>query len=322
MDFDVERFKPVSPCLLCGAEQVSLLSERSRNGGKLRTVICMNCGLVWSDPFPHNPRQFYQDQYRLAYKQTYQPKAKHIVRAGGVALTRHQKIKSLLAERQQVLDVGAGGGEFAYLLKALGHDVYGIEPNQGYAEYAKAQYALNLQQGFIQDADFAGQQFDLITIWHVLEHTENPLQVLNKLASLLRADGTLIVEVPNIEATCQAPSSTFHEAHLFNFNLASLSKMAEKAGLLVDRHLFSADGGNLTLFLHQSAAEKVENGAIPGNAERIAAICKAHTTLRHYLTVKPYLRFLRKMARSWSEQQQVQGVASQDLLDQLYRHLL
>lgn len=312
-----------TPCNLCGGHHVAVLSNRSRSGGSLRTVICKDCGLVWSDPFPHNPRQFYEEDYRLAYKNTYAPKAKHILRAGRVALTRHQKIKQLLSTPQTMLDVGTGGGEFAYLMKSLGHDLHGIEPNKGYGEYSVAQYGLNLQFGFIQDGRFEESSFDLITIWHVLEHTEDPFFVLNKLRSLLKADGTLVVEVPNIEATCQSPISTFHEAHLFNFNLTTLSKMGEKAGLIADSHLFSEDGGNVTLFFKKAPSMPSSNHwAVAGNAEHISHIVKNHTNLSHYTGAAPYLRFLRRMSRSIFEKNAVKGFENnKSLLDQLYRGL-
>jgi 2-polyprenyl-3-methyl-5-hydroxy-6-metoxy-1,4-benzoquinol methylase len=297
---------------------------RSRSGAELRSVICKDCGLVWSDPFPHDPRQFYEEDYRLEYKNTYAPKAKHILRAGRVAVTRHEKIKHLLHKPQTMLDVGTGGGEFAYLIKSLGHDLHGIEPNKGYGQYSATQYDLNLQFGFIQDAQFAENSFDVITIWHVLEHTEDPFFVLGKLRSLLKPDGVLVVEVPNIEATCQSPSSTFHEAHLYNFNLATLRRMGEKAGLFEDRHLFSEDGGNVTLFFKkaESAVDQSGNWEIPENAERITAIVRGHTNLRHYMRAAPYLRFVKCMTRSLFENRDVKGFENnKSLLDQLYRGL-
>ncbi|OAH99118.1 methyltransferase type 11 [Methylomonas methanica] len=297
---------------------------RSRSGAELRTVICKDCGLVWSDPFPHDPRQFYEEDYRLEYKNTYAPKAKHILRAGRVAVTRHEKIKHLLDKPKTMLDVGTGGGEFAYLIKTLGHDLHGIEPNKGYGQYSAAQYDLNLQFGFIQDAQFEESSFDLITIWHVLEHTEDPFFVLGKLRSLLKPDGVLVVEVPNIEATCQSPSSTFHEAHLYNFNQATLRRMGEKAGLLEDRHLFSEDGGNVTMFFKkaESVADQASNWGLPENAERISAIVRGHTNLRHYMRAAPYLRFIKRMTRSLLENRDVKGFENnKSLLDRLYRGL-
>ena len=313
-----------SLCPLCDSQNIEQLSNSNREGGPLRTVICIDCGLVWSDPFPHDPRTFYENEYRLAYKSSYQPKAKHVYRAGQVALTRHQKIQSLISSPQILLDVGVGGGEFAYLMKSLGHDVSGIEPNLGYANYAKSQYDLSLQIGFLQDAQFAENSFDVITIWHVLEHTEDPLQVLSKLGSWLKPNGTLVVEVPNIEAVCQSPKSTFHDAHLFNFNLASLSKMAERAGLSTKQHLLSADGGNLTVFFNKAnSAAEAADWHVPGNAETIKQIVLKHTNFRHYISLTPYCRTIGRLFRNIDEFKATRHSKDhKSLLDTLYSKVL
>lgn len=80
------------PCNLCGGVHVSVLSHSSRSGAPLRTVVCRECGLGWSDPPPHATRKFYEQDYRLAYKRTYEPRAKHVLRAGKVALSRLDRV--------------------------------------------------------------------------------------------------------------------------------------------------------------------------------------------------------------------------------------
>jgi SAM-dependent methyltransferase len=310
------------PCNLCGSHAVSVLSTQSRSGGPLQTVICNQCGLVWSDPFPHDPRNYYENDYRVEYKHTYAPQPKHILRAGKVALERHRKIKHLLTAKLSILDVGTGGGEFAYLLSSLDHDVQGIEPNKGYGEYSAAEYGLKLHHSFIQDVDLQEQSFDLITIWHVLEHTEDPSFVLNKLQRLLKPDGTLVVEVPSIEATCQAPKSTFHEAHLYNFNEATLRAMGQKAGLTEQSHVFSDDGGNMTLFFRKVATDTTTASldGMTDNAERIKKVVSSHTNINHFSSVAPYLRFMRRIVRALAEKSAVRHATSnKELLDQLYR---
>lgn len=309
------------PCNLCGSTEVAVLANRSRNGNPLRTVSCARCGLVWSDPLPHNPREFYEDDYRVSYKGTYAPKPKHILRAGNVALSRHRKIERLLSKQLSILDVGSGGGEFSYLLQTLGHNVQGIEPNKGYAGYSIREYGLAVQVGFIQDAMFQEESFDLITIWHVLEHTENPCNVLSKLHTLLKPQGMLVIEVPNIEAICQSPKSTFHEAHIFNFNLATLQKLAEKAGFADISHSISADGGNLTIVAQKKSANSIDKRefAIPGNAERIVRIVRNHTPAKHYMSAHPYTRLLRRILQSFREKRGITNFSGgKQLLDKLY----
>lgn len=309
------------PCNLCGGTEVSILSTRSRSGNPLRTVICRACGLVWSDPRPHDARQFYEEQYRLAYKNTYSPKPKHVVRAGKVALSRFGKIAQLLSSRKTVLDVGTGGGEFAYLLQLLGHVVNGIEPNRGYADHSIQQYGLTVQVGFVQDATFAQASFDIVTIWHVLEHTEDPGLILARLRSWLKPDGVLVVEVPNVEATCQAPRSTFHEAHLYNFNVVSLRRLAKKQGLHETSHLISQDGGNITMLFTPKEPLIADpfSAVIPGNCEWISRIVRQHSALRHHLSPAPYVRVWQRLCRSLEERRETAALGSgKAILDGLY----
>lgn len=317
-----QRVEPCAiPCNLCDGRDVETLSTKSRSGKALRTVICRCCGLVWSDPRPHDARQFYEHEYRLSYKNTFQPKPKHVLRAGKVALSRFEKIQGLLSSRKTILDVGTGGGEFAYLLQSLGHQVEGVEPNRGYAEYSRQEYGLNTQVGFVQDAVFPPESFDVITIWHVLEHTEDPGSVLARLRSWLKPDGILVVEVPNVEATCQAPQSTFHEAHLYNFNVVALRRLGRKQGLHEGWHVISRDGGNITMFFSRTnlSIEPPYEATIPGNYAWVSRIVKAHSFFRHHLTPQPYLRPLQRLWRSFEERCEAQGAKNgRTLLDALY----
>ena len=309
------------PCNLCGGTEVSILSNRSRSGKPLRTVICRSCGLVWSDPRPHDARQFYEEEYRVSYKNAYNPQPKHVLRAGQVALSRFEKIGRLLTEQKTVLDVGTGGGEFAYLLQSLGHRVSGVEPNKGYADYSIKEYGLGVQVGFVQDAVFPPESFDVVTIWHVLEHTEDPGAVLTLLRSWVKTDGIVVVEVPNVEATCQAPSSTFHEAHLYNFNVVSLRRLARKHGLYEAWHLISRDGGNITMFFRREAPLLDSGGGetIPGNCEWVSRIVLGHSNLRRHLTPLPYLRAWQRFSRTLTERHETAGAErGKALLDGLY----
>src|SRR5215210_3503977 len=126
------------PCNLCGSREVEEIGQLDRNRKPLRTVICQRCGLVWTDPRPREEEivNFYTEDYRLEYKGAYQPRLKHVYRAGRGAIDRYQRIKDLLNPEHNILDIGAGGGEFVYVMRRLGFDARGIEPNRGYAAYA------------------------------------------------------------------------------------------------------------------------------------------------------------------------------------------
>jgi 2-polyprenyl-3-methyl-5-hydroxy-6-metoxy-1,4-benzoquinol methylase len=267
-------------------------------------VICKNCGLVFSDPFPIDTAEYYQKNYRILYKGTYSPKIKHIYRAANVAIERYKRLDAHLVGKKKVLEIGSGGGEFSYLLSKKGFDVSAIEPNEGYGNYSKEQYELNVQIGFAQNLEFAPETFDFITMSHVLEHVDNPTTMLEKLRTWLKPNGILALEVPNVEAVCQSPKNTFHTAHLFNFNPETLALLAEKIGFSVVQSLLSEDGGNLTLIAQKSEIANTPL-AIAGNYEKVFAIVKNHTVLNHYLSSFPYLRLIGKVRKIFGERQAV-----------------
>jgi len=194
-------------------------------------------------------------------------------------------------------------------------------PHRGYSGFSAAHYGLQVRRGFIDEVDLPAEHFDLVTIWHVLEHTDDPAQVLARLRAALRPGGTLVVEVPSIEATCQSPASTFHEAHVYTFSAGTLRRMAEKAGLQVDRLTRSADGGNLTAHLRRPLAPAAAPAtlSIAGEHDRIVSVLRAHRPWRHLLTAHPYRRLAARLARTLQERWQTRRpTAPRALLDDLY----
>ncbi|WP_202967524.1 bifunctional 2-polyprenyl-6-hydroxyphenol methylase/3-demethylubiquinol 3-O-methyltransferase UbiG [Caenimonas sp. SL110] len=286
---------------MCRGSLATVVGSHDRNGAALRTVACEGCGLVWVDPRPFDSRQFYEQDYRRAYKNTFEPRPRHVLRAGRVALDRWSRIKRFLRPGMRVLDVGSGGGEFSYLLTRLGLHVVGVEPNVGYAQYAQREYALDIRRGFIGDVELEAASRDLVTIWHVLEHTEDPGAVLRKLRHVLAAQGLLVVEVPNIEATCQSPRSTFHAAHLYHFNVATLQALASCNGLQAIDHRLSPDGGNLTMVFRAADKAAACESRIEGNHERVTRVLAAHRPLRHLLRPATALRTIRRLAGALDE---------------------
>ena len=295
------------PCNLCGSREVEQIRTRDRHGAHLRSVICTQCGLVWTDPrpAPEQVREFYAQEYRLDFKGTYQPKPKHTYRSGKVAVDRFQRVRGVLTPGARVLDVGAGGGEVVYVLRAMGYDATGFEPNEGYARYAAEVLGLPVRQGFHQDCPVEQESQDVVTMFHMVEHLESPFDALRNVHGWLRPDGLLVVEVPNVEAVCQQPHTQFHRGHLYHFNLPTLEKTGERAGFTVVSRFTSNDGGNIMVVWRKATAPAVSSWAIPGNYERVASILRGHTALRHVLSRYPFIRPFRKLASGLDEQRRV-----------------
>ena len=290
-------------CDLCGSVDEDELCLTDRDNSYLRTVICRRCGLVYSNPRPdpEQVREYYEHNYRLDYKAVVQPKPKHVYRSSKVALARYHGIAEYLQAGCRVLDFGAGSGEVVYVLRAMGFDASGFEPNRGYAEIASAVLGLPVTHGFYQDANIESESQDFVTSYHVFEHLESPLDALKHVRKWLRPGGCLLVEVPNVEAVCQWPHSRFHRAHLYNFNPATLETTGKKAGFSIVRSWVSSDGGNVATIFQKGKSILPVSGEIPGNYTRVARIVRNHTTLRHLLSHYPYARPFRSLAARMTE---------------------
>lgn len=305
--------------MLCGHRDGTLVEVKDRHGAPMAVTCCAGCGLTYVDPIPSQDElaRFYADRYRQEYKQATTPRLKHVYRAGRVAIERFHNIALLAQPPARVLECGAGGGEFSHLLTSRGYRLTGIEPNDGYREYAKSEYGVDLRAGTLDDASFGDGEFDLIAIFHVLEHLRDPRDGLARLARWLRADGHVYVEVPNALTAVSSPSNLYHRAHLYYFAAQPLIALAAAAGLapvLVDG---SESHANLTAIFRKTDAV----GPATGNAHDQVVEANRRRTLGRYLRSGRTLAQF--PARLWqrSVERSIERTAARgrDVLDALYK---
>ena len=287
------------PCNLCGGEAIDELSMRDRRGLHLRTTICRRCGLVWSNPRPAEDmvRRYYEREYRREYAGTPTPSLRMVARSGFAALDRCRTLRRHLRPDDRILDVGAGGGELVYMLRRLGFDAHGIEPDESWSAWAREVLDLPVQPGFVQSVSFPPHHFNLVTMYHVLEHLEDPAGALATVREWIVPGGSLLIEVPNVEATCHAPHRRFHFAHFYSFSDVTLAALGEAAGFEPVQTRLAPDGALIEcLFRKAETARRVTS--IPGSCERTARRIADHRTLAHYLTPTPYARVAKRL-QAW-----------------------
>ncbi|MHC4172469.1 MAG: class I SAM-dependent methyltransferase [Planctomycetota bacterium] len=291
------------PCNLCGYNNIEELSLKDRNGKYLRTVICKICGLIWTDPRDDRKdiKKFYSKEYRLQYKGICKPKLKRVYRDANEALRRYDFMKGIIKKDDVILDIGSGSGVFLYTLRKLGYDARGIEPDEGYANYAIEVLKVPVKVEFARDFR-TSKAFNIITMHHVLEHMENPYAVMHKARSLLKNDGFLIIEVPNAEDIRQAPYHRYHKAHLYTFNPENLECMGRKAGFNVYKTSVAPYNGNIAIIFQKSDTPQIISGKLPGNFEKITNILNEHTTIRHFTTLIPCKKLLKNTIKAIGEQ--------------------
>jgi 2-polyprenyl-3-methyl-5-hydroxy-6-metoxy-1,4-benzoquinol methylase len=139
-----------------------------------------------------------------------------------------------------LLDFGCGGGSFLERMRHQGWQVTGLDASAETVERISSELGIRALTGTLPHPELEPASFDIVTMWHSLEHVHDPLGVLRAAYDLLAPGGRLMVAVPNID------SAAFHwfgpawfaldlPRHLTHFAPATLRTMLEKAGFRVDR---------------------------------------------------------------------------------------
>lgn len=257
-----------------------IVSQTDRRGNALKTVVCMETGLVRNDPVPGDDElaKFYAEDYRKDYKASEKPRKRQILRNFRRVAAHVSRFHDVLDQAGDLLDVGAGSGEFAYLMTQRGKTVTGIEPNKGYAAYCRDDLGLDVRTEHLAGNLFEAQSYDLIRLNHVLEHLNDPVRYLSMIGAWLRPGGVLYVEVPNIETYAREKSrgNMFHYGHIWNFNPWTLRAAAGLAGLQEVPETAERSADTTGVFFH--AADPVDaDGLINrANADHVEAMIGRH----------------------------------------------
>jgi SAM-dependent methyltransferase len=100
-------------------------------------------------------------------------------------------------ERQgRLLDVGTGTGQFLNAARNR-YEVEGTEVSRRAIDIASEKYGLRIHEGALEDIDFFSSRFDVITLFHVLEHVHDPGALLSRCGELLSTHGIVVIAVPN-----------------------------------------------------------------------------------------------------------------------------
>lgn len=147
----------------------------------------------------------------------------------GYTLNKKLKlINSFKTDQKNLLDVGCGTGDFLLNCKTNGWKVEGVEPNNNAKNLAKTKLAINQYSIVYTDlSEINSKQFDVITLWHVLEHVPNLSAYISNLKLLLKPSGVLVIAVPNYKSYDANYYKQFWAAfdvprHLWHFSKKSI----------------------------------------------------------------------------------------------------
>jgi len=169
---------------------------------------CTSCHCVFIDPIPGERELagFYPERYWWRsspgllnslegwYRRIIlSDHVRFVVRAAGESTQDKRAVR--------LLDVGCGSGLLLSVFKAKGFDVLGFDASDEAARIARAEADVDVITGTrLQEARFDAGSFDLVTLFHVMEHVPQPHEMLAEVWRLLRAGGRIVLQVPNVES--------------------------------------------------------------------------------------------------------------------------
>ena len=198
---------------------------------------CSNCQLLFTNPRPK--QEEIGPYYNFPEYFSHEDKAKNLTQwiyqqIRNYSIRKKVKFIQSLKKKGKLLDYGCGTGEFLKAAKKRGWKVAGIEPS----EKARIQANQKLDSKVKETIDDIKKEsnFDIITLFHVLEHIHDLRKTTRKIINHLKSDGYLIIAVPNHESWDGKHYGKFWAGwdvprHLYHFNNSSIESFKNEFGL-------------------------------------------------------------------------------------------
>ncbi len=234
--FSIDRVDGVK-CAMCGSNKKDDLFQKEG----IWVTRCKQCHLVYAilDHDDHDSQNRYTEDY---FQEEYMPQF-----SGGFCLPNLQrlyynKVNDIREYRREnkMLDVGCAVGSFMAVARADGWRPYGVEISEYAAKLGREELDLDVTAGTLLDMDLPEKDFDVITLWDVIEHLRDPRSNLEKAHELLRQGGIVAICTPNIASVT---ARIIREKwwiysppdHIYYFTFRTLKRMLHETGFEIAR---------------------------------------------------------------------------------------
>ena len=226
-------------CNLCGEGRATTLFR----SGDFCVVQCVQCGLAYVNPrlAGQQRKAVYDDAYISA-----------LTGEGNWDWTRTPEYDPVSWEATRLryaingyptgrlLDVGCASGNFLSLVKRRGWEIWGVELNPHAAAAAARRLNAEVLPGDLVDLHLPGEYFDVVTLFHVIEHVLDPRRTVHKIREVLKRKGRLVLETPDFGSKSARRMGAMWphvkpREHLYYFNEQSLGKLLGEEGFQVKK---------------------------------------------------------------------------------------
>ncbi|HWR32588.1 MAG TPA: class I SAM-dependent methyltransferase [Chitinophagaceae bacterium] len=230
-------------CPICGAadiKEVFAVKDHTVSGESFTVVECINCSLRFTQDVPDaaSIAPYYKSEDYISHTDTSKGLINRLYRwVRKRTLKKKRKLMENLTgvKSGHLLDVGSGTGAFVNEMNEHGWQVTGLEPDEGARGVARKLYNAELKD-ITEFYQLPSDNFDAITLWHVLEHVHELFAYVEQLKKLLKVNGKLFIAVPNYTSKDAAIYKEYWAAydvprHLYHFSPKSMQVLMEKHGL-------------------------------------------------------------------------------------------
>lgn len=243
-----------STCPSCGSSDVSkTLSAKDYTVSSEHFEVwhCTACEVRFTQAIPVEEEvgAYYQSDDYISHSNTSKGLVNNLYQTvRNITLKQKRKWVEKIAQKEKgkILDIGCGTGDFLSTMKDAGWETLGLEPDDGARSQAQKNHGLEVQE---QDHLFElpKSNFDVVSMWHVLEHVHRLHPYLDQINQVLQPDGRLIIAVPNYQSK-DADIYQEHWAaydvprHLYHFSPKSMEMLLQSHGFeLVQKKLMPFD---------------------------------------------------------------------------------
>ncbi|MCF8229194.1 MAG: class I SAM-dependent methyltransferase [Bacteroidales bacterium] len=234
------QMNEMKECPLCKSKEFSPYLETRDyffSGEEFNLVQCSACRFVFTNPRPEDDHleHYYKSEEYLSHKNKLNNLKDFLYKFAKTIGIKNKfgLVKTLSVKNTgKILDYGSATGDLLAYFKKKNWQVAGLELNE---EARKKSIEKHQIKVYSEKSELLGQQFDIISLWHVLEHISDLEETMKCLYGCLDKDGILIIAVPNINSWDASFYGKYWAAldtprHLYHFNKHSFKKLAENFG--------------------------------------------------------------------------------------------
>lgn len=234
-------------CPLCDSGKISLLfrcTDHFISKELFQVFKCPTCGFVFTQDCPEESEigKYYESDDYISHSDISTGLSNKIYRlARNIMLRRKKSIVQKITglKKGSLLDIGSGTGHFAGTMKQAGWQVMGIEINEKARNFSVENFGIEAA-GPEKLHALQADNFDCITLWHVLEHFHDPFKYAAEIHRLLKPGGICVIALPNSGSYDAVHYVKYWAAydvprHLWHFNPDTFRLFAEKTGFILEK---------------------------------------------------------------------------------------